>query len=180
MDLKIFVHSDDDIRLLRRLKRDVLTRGRTVEGVIKSYNRFVKAAYDEYIKPTMKHSDIIIPRGKENTIAIDFVAENLKNRLKVRQVKEMQKDKVEEEEKKSEYICLDQVIQRDASSKGDLIDKIIESITAPHITDTSLLPLHFQYLSKSLLDLFTGTHPSREVCHFLNKSEALWTPLADL
>lgn len=50
-DLKIFVHSDDDIRLLRRLKRDVLHRGRTVEGVIKSYNRFVKAAYDEYIKP---------------------------------------------------------------------------------------------------------------------------------
>jgi uridine kinase len=102
MDLKIFVHSDDDIRLLRRLKRDVLSRGRTVEGVIKSYNRFVKAAYDEYIKPTMKHSDIIIPRGKENTIAIDFVAENLKNRLKLRQGKEIQKVKVEEEEKKSE------------------------------------------------------------------------------
>ena len=89
MDLKIFVHSDDDIRLLRRLKRDVLSRGRTVEGVIKSYNRFVKAAYDEYIKPTMKHSDIIIPRGKENTVAIDFVSENLKNRLKLRQAKEM-------------------------------------------------------------------------------------------
>jgi uridine kinase len=51
MDLKIFVHSDDDIRLLRRLKRDVLHRGRTVEGVIKSYNRFVKHSYDEYIKP---------------------------------------------------------------------------------------------------------------------------------
>lgn len=51
MDLKIFVHSDDDIRLLRRLKRDVLHRGRTVDGVIKSYNRFVKSSYDEYIKP---------------------------------------------------------------------------------------------------------------------------------
>jgi len=70
MDLKIFVHSDDDIRLLRRLKRDVLHRGRTVEGVIKSYNRFVKASYDEYIKPTMKHADIIVPRGAENDIAI--------------------------------------------------------------------------------------------------------------
>lgn len=51
MDLKIFVHSDDDIRLLRRLKRDVMTRGRTLEGVIKSYFRFVKASFDEYIKP---------------------------------------------------------------------------------------------------------------------------------
>jgi uridine kinase len=56
MDLKVFVHTDDDIRLLRRLKRDVITRGRTVEGVIKSYHRFVKASYDEYIKP-VSHSD---------------------------------------------------------------------------------------------------------------------------
>ena len=81
MDLKVFVHSDDDVRLIRRLKRDVMQRGRTVEGVIKAYNRFVKLAYEEYIKPTMKYSDIIVPRGKENTIAIDFIAENLKNRL---------------------------------------------------------------------------------------------------
>ena len=51
MDLKIFVHTDDDVRLLRRLKRDVLFRGRTPEGVIKSYNRFVKQSYDEYIRP---------------------------------------------------------------------------------------------------------------------------------
>lgn len=70
MDLKIFVHSDDDIRLLRRLKRDVLHRGRTVDGVIKSYNRFVKASFEEYIRPTMKHADIIVPRGAENDIAI--------------------------------------------------------------------------------------------------------------
>ena len=51
MDLKIFVHCDDDIRLIRRIKRDVLERGRTIEGVIKSYNRFVKPSFDEYIKP---------------------------------------------------------------------------------------------------------------------------------
>lgn len=51
MDFKVFVHSDDDIRLLRRLKRDVIHRGRTIEGVLKAYNRFVKSAYDEYIKP---------------------------------------------------------------------------------------------------------------------------------
>ncbi len=55
MDLKIFVHSDDDIRLLRRLKRDVIHRGRTPEGVIKSYNRFVKKSYEDYIKPVSKH-----------------------------------------------------------------------------------------------------------------------------
>jgi len=51
MDLKIFVHSDDDIRLLRRLKRDILQRGRSIVGVLKSYNRFVKPAFNDYIKP---------------------------------------------------------------------------------------------------------------------------------
>jgi uridine kinase len=55
MDLKIFVHSDDDVRLLRRIKRDVLERGRTIEGVIKSYNKFVKPSYDEYIKPVSRY-----------------------------------------------------------------------------------------------------------------------------
>ena len=86
MDLKIFVHTDDDIRLVRRLRRDVIHRGRTVEGVIKSYNRFVKAAYEEYIKPTMRFSDIIVPKGAENDIAIQFITENLRNRLKARGV----------------------------------------------------------------------------------------------
>jgi len=81
MDLKLFVHTDDDIRLLRRLKRDVLHRGRTVEGVIKSYNRFVKASYEEYIKPTMKYSDLIVPRGAENEVAIQFITENLLNKM---------------------------------------------------------------------------------------------------
>ena len=62
-DLKIFVHTDDDIRLARRLKRDIVERGRTVHGVLKSYHRFVKPAFQEFVKPTMKYADIIVPRG---------------------------------------------------------------------------------------------------------------------
>ena len=54
MDLKIFVDTDADVRLLRRLKRDTLERGRDLEGVLKSYNRFVKPAYNDFIRPTMK------------------------------------------------------------------------------------------------------------------------------
>ncbi len=63
------------------MKRDVLHRGRTIEGVIKSYNRFVKASYEEYIKPTMKYSDLIVPRGAENEVAIQFITENLLNKM---------------------------------------------------------------------------------------------------
>ena len=78
MDLTIFVLTDDDIRLSRRIKRDTAERGRTVEEVLAQYNRFVKTSYDEFIKPTMKYADIIVPKGKSNTKGIEFVVNNLK------------------------------------------------------------------------------------------------------
>ena len=78
LDFKIFVHTDDDIRLARRLERDIVNRGRTIDGVLKSYHRFVKPAFVEFVKPTMKYADIIVPRGRSknhynNTIATDFI-----------------------------------------------------------------------------------------------------------
>ena len=81
MDLKVFVDTDADIRLLRRINRDIVERGRHIEGVLKSYNRFVRTAYNDFIKPTMKFSDLIVPHGAHNEIAISFVSENLKNKL---------------------------------------------------------------------------------------------------
>lgn len=87
MDLKIFVHTDDDIRLSRRLARDIVDRGRTVEGVLKSYHRFVKPAFQEFVRPTLKYADIIVPRGRsdisdeQNKIAIDFIVSNLEHHL---------------------------------------------------------------------------------------------------
>ena len=61
--------------------RDCSERGRTVEGVLKQYNRFVKKSYDEYIKPTMRYSNIIVPFGSDNTTAIDFIVQNLIQRI---------------------------------------------------------------------------------------------------
>ena len=86
MDLKIFVMTDDDIRLARRLQRDISERGRSIESVLLAYNQFVKKSYDEYIKPTMKYADIIIPHGRSNTVAIDFVIQNLKQKIQVEDV----------------------------------------------------------------------------------------------
>jgi len=83
MDLKIFVMTDDDIRLSRRIQRDIAERGRTVEDVLAQYNRFVKTAYDEFIKPTMKYADIIIPHGRSNRVAIEFLSDNLKTRVPI-------------------------------------------------------------------------------------------------
>jgi uridine kinase len=86
LDLKIFVHTDDDIRLARRMTRDIQERGRTVEGVLKSYHRFVKPAFTEFVRPTLKYADIIVPRARakhesDNQIAIDFIVHNLENQL---------------------------------------------------------------------------------------------------
>ena len=79
MDIKIFVDTDSDIRLARRLKRDIGERGRSIDSVIDQYNKYVKTAFDYYIAPTMSYADIIVPRGGDNKIAIDLIV-NLINR----------------------------------------------------------------------------------------------------
>ena len=81
MDLKLFIDLDDDIRLSRRIYRDIISRGRKMENVIKRYHKFVKPAYDTFIKPTKQFADIIIPRGGSNTIAIDLINYHLKYKL---------------------------------------------------------------------------------------------------
>lgn len=61
--MKIFVDTDPDIRLARRLTRDITERARDLDGVLKQYMKFVKPSYDHCIAPTMRHADIIVPRG---------------------------------------------------------------------------------------------------------------------
>ena len=78
MDLKLFIHLDDDIRLSRRIYRDIISRGREMETVLERYHKFVKTAYNNFIKPTKEYADIIIPRGGSNTIAIDLINYHLK------------------------------------------------------------------------------------------------------
>lgn len=60
----MFVDTDSDIRLVRRLQRDIMERGRDVAGVIKQYNKFVKPAFEQYIEPTVQVADIVVPRGE--------------------------------------------------------------------------------------------------------------------
>ena len=73
MDLKLFIDLDDDIRLSRRIYRDIISRGRQMDTVLERYHKFVKTAYNNYIKPTKEYADIIIPRGGSNTLAIDLI-----------------------------------------------------------------------------------------------------------
>ncbi|XP_048067215.1 uridine-cytidine kinase-like 1a isoform X4 [Megalobrama amblycephala] len=81
MDMKIFVDTDSDIRLVRRLRRDIAERGRDIEGVIKQYNKFVKPAFEQYIEPTMRLADIVVPRGGGNMVAIDLIVQHVHSQL---------------------------------------------------------------------------------------------------
>jgi len=72
-DIKIFVQTDSDERFVRRLKRDIKERARTPEQVMDQYLTTVKPMYDEFIEPTKRFADLIIPRGKSNTVAIDLL-----------------------------------------------------------------------------------------------------------
>ena len=73
IDIKIFVDADADIRFIRRLKRDIEERGRTLNFVINQYQKSVRPMHIEFVEPTKKFADIIIPRGGQNRIAIDIV-----------------------------------------------------------------------------------------------------------
>ncbi|CAF1058945.1 unnamed protein product, partial [Didymodactylos carnosus] len=87
LDMKIFVDTDADIRLARRLIRDITERGREIDGVIQQYTRFVKPSYDHYIAPTMIFADLIVPRGGENTIALDLIVKHVNRELHKRGLK---------------------------------------------------------------------------------------------
>ena len=73
MDVKVFVDTDDDTRFIRRLQRDVAERGRTMESVIEQYLGTVKPMHLEFVEPSKRYADIIIPRGGHNTVAIDML-----------------------------------------------------------------------------------------------------------
>lgn len=88
LDMKIFVDTDSDVRLCRRLRRDIAERGRDVNGVLLQYERFVKPAFDEFVQPTMQYADIVVPRGVDNKVAIDLIASHVANKMRERAERE--------------------------------------------------------------------------------------------
>ncbi|MEO8392680.1 MAG: uridine kinase [Chloroflexota bacterium] len=76
-DVKIFVDTDADIRLIRRLHRDIEERGRTAESVINQYLSTVRPMHMEFVEPSKRHADVIIPEGGFNTVAIDMVSDRI-------------------------------------------------------------------------------------------------------
>ena len=79
MDIKVFVDTDSDTRFIRRLERDVAERGRTMESVIDQYQATVKPMHLEFVEPSKRYADVIIPLGGHNTVAVDLLLTMLRS-----------------------------------------------------------------------------------------------------
>ncbi len=78
MDIKVFVDTDADERLMRRIKRDMVERARSIDSILVQYKETVKPMHEQFVEPSKKYADIIIPRGGENTTGINILIEHLK------------------------------------------------------------------------------------------------------
>ncbi|QHJ71538.1 uridine kinase [Planococcus halotolerans] len=81
MDIKLFVDTDGDLRIIRRLLRDINERGRTIDSVIEQYLNVVRPMHNQFIEPTKRYADVIIPEGGQNEVAIDLMVTKIKTIL---------------------------------------------------------------------------------------------------
>jgi len=84
LDIKVFVDTDPEVRLIRRLKRDLLERGRSVESVFQQYEDSVRPMHLQFVEPSKKYADIIIPDGGKNTVAIELLQTKIETIIKTK------------------------------------------------------------------------------------------------
>ncbi len=84
MDIKLFVDTDADLRIIRRMMRDIQERGRTIESVTNQYLSVVRPMHNQFIEPTKKYADVIVPEGGHNEVAIDLIVTKIKTILETK------------------------------------------------------------------------------------------------
>ncbi|WP_058366559.1 uridine kinase [Haloparvum sedimenti] len=96
LDLRLYVETDADVRILRRIQRDVVERGRDLEGVIDQYLSTVKPMHEQFIEPTKKHADLIIPEGA-NTVAVNLLEEKIRSEVEGEGVRDWERGTLEQQ-----------------------------------------------------------------------------------
>ena len=82
MDIKLFVDTDADVRILRRIRRDVRDRGRSLDSVINQYLETVKPMHEQYVQPSRKNADLIIPEGGKNLVALEMIFTRIEDHIR--------------------------------------------------------------------------------------------------
>lgn len=83
MDIRIFVDTDADVRIIRRIMRDVKERGRTLDSVVGQYLTTVKPMHEQFVEPSKKYADVIVPEGGNNAVALEMLATRIKEELRI-------------------------------------------------------------------------------------------------
>jgi len=86
MDIKLFIDADNDVRFIRRLKRDLTERGRSADSIIRQYEESVRPMHMQFVEPCKRYADLIIPEGGHNKVAIDMVKTKIRELLRERGV----------------------------------------------------------------------------------------------
>ena len=86
MDIKLFIDADPDVRFIRRLRRDLVERGRSVDSIIRQYEESVRPMHQQFVEPCKRYADVIIPEGGHNAVAIDLVKTKIRELLRERGV----------------------------------------------------------------------------------------------
>ena len=86
MDIKLFIDADPDVRFIRRLRRDLMERGRSVDSIVRQYEESVRPMHLRFVDPSKRHADLIIPEGGHNAVAIDMVKTKIRELLRERGV----------------------------------------------------------------------------------------------
>ena len=81
LEIKVYVDTDSDVRLIRRLKRDTAKRGRTMESVLQQYHDTVRPMHLEFVEPSKRYADIIVPEGGDNRVAVDMLVTKIRSVL---------------------------------------------------------------------------------------------------
>ena len=83
-DVKVYVDADADVRLIRRLRRDMVKRGRPFEEILEQYLSTVRPMHEQFVEPSKRYADVIVPRGGHNTVAIEMIVAKIQRRLQLR------------------------------------------------------------------------------------------------
>ena len=94
LDLRLYVETDADVRILRRIQRDVIDRGRDLEGVIEQYLSTVKPMHEQFVEPTKRHADLIVPEGANN-VAVNLLEEKIRAEIDGAASREWERDSTE-------------------------------------------------------------------------------------
>jgi len=82
MDIKLFIDADPDVRCIRRMRRDLAERGRSVDSIVRQYEESLRPMHQQFVEPSKRHADVIIPEGGHNTVAIDLVQTKIRDLLR--------------------------------------------------------------------------------------------------